>query len=276
MTRAAKRKRAAAGPVPPRVPRRGDLGFGALVVKPELMPCGPATNASWAWSLRRFARAMVWALPLYAVVYGLVTLGSFAGAGQPVYLTDERPLHLFGWLAAIWLGVMALVALTALLAATRSRRMAVAALMVGTAGVALTLPFAGLPGQTPVYPGDARLFVLFGATVYSLGWALMGWALSRSGVFTYGDGFLLMVAGPMLGTVGLLVETVQTIGALLTLAAGIGVVWRAGRLLPVGPRGIAAAAAAKAAADPVAADPVAAAPAAAAPAAAGQGSLAAP
>lgn len=246
MTRAAKRKRAAAGPVPPRVPRRGDLGFGALVVKPELMPCGPATNASWAWSLRRFARAMIWSLPLYAVVYGLVTLGSFEAAGQPVYLTDARPWHLLGWLAAIWLGVMALVALAALLAATRSRRIAVAALMVGTVGVALTLPFAGLPGQTPVYDGDARLFVLFGASVYSLGWVLMGWALLRSGVFTYGDGFLLMVAGPMLGTAGLLVGTVQTIGALLTFAAGIGVVWRAGRLLPVGARGLAAAAAAQA------------------------------
>jgi hypothetical protein len=190
---------------------------------------------------------MVWSLPAYAVVYGLVTLGNFDAAGQPVYLTDARPWHLLGWLAAIWLGELALVALAAMLAATRSRRIAVAALMVGTAGVALTLPFAGLPGQTPVFGGDARLFVLFGASVYSVGWILMGWALLESGVFSYGDGVLLMFAGPLLGPVGLLVQTVQTIGALLVLAASIGVVWRSGRLLPVGARGFVAVAAARAA-----------------------------
>lgn len=254
MTRAANRRRAGSGPVPPRVPRRGDLGLGALVVTPEVQPSGPATNASWAWNLRRFARAMIWSLPAYAVVYGLVTLGDFAAAGQPVYLTEARPWHLLGWLAAIWLGEMALLALAALLAATRSRRAAASALLVGTAGVALTLPFAGLPGQTPVFAGDARLFVLFGASVYAAGWMLMGRALLESGVFTYGDGVLLIFAGPLLGPVGLLVQTVQTVGALLVLAASIGVVWRSGRLLPVGDRGFVAVAAARAADGPAAVD----------------------
>jgi hypothetical protein len=210
------------------------------------MPCGPATNATWAWTLRRFARAAVWFLPGYAVFYGILTFGSFRGKGQPVYLTDARPWHLLGWVAAIWLGMMALVALTALLAATRTRKMALSALMVGAGGVVLTLPFAGLPGQTPVYGGNARLFVFFGMSVYSAGWMLMGWALLKSGVFSYGDGVLLLFAGPMLGPIGLLTDTAQTIGALLILIASVGVIWRSGRLLPVGAAGIAAAAAARA------------------------------
>jgi predicted branched-subunit amino acid permease len=107
------------------------------------------------------------------------------------------------------------------------------------------LPFAGLPGQTG-YGAGARWYVLAGATVYTAGWVLAGSAVALSGVLNFGDGVLLMFAAPLLGVVGLLVDPLQTIGAVLVFAAGIGIAVRAGRLLPVGRRGIAAAAAAQA------------------------------
>ncbi|HEX6969079.1 MAG TPA: hypothetical protein VF174_09755 [Micromonosporaceae bacterium] len=222
--------------VPPRRPRRGDLGLGALIVSPGPAAI-PATNASWAWAMRRLARAMLGALPLYAVVFGLVTLGPFdgdmAGRDLTAYLADGRWLHLIGWLGAVWLGLMAIAAITALLAATRSRRTAAAGLMLAVAATALTLPFSALPGDTEVGLVHARALVLAGAVVHSLAWVLAGVAVARSGLLAVGDGVVLVAAGPMLGIVGLLVGPLQTVGALLALAAGLGLLWRSGRALPV-------------------------------------------
>jgi hypothetical protein len=245
MFRATKRHRPA-GPVPPYTPRRGDLGLRALANLPEPIAAGPATSATWAWSLRRVGRWMVLGLPGYALVSGLVSLNTRQRGASGLYLPDGDPLYLVAWVGAAWIGLMALVALAALLAATRTRRAAVLALMASTAGLLAMLPFAGLTGKTTVYGNDARWYVLGGAAVYSVGWVLAGSAVARSGVLNYGDGVLLVLAAPLLGVVGLLVDPLQTIGAVLVFAAGIGIVVRAGRLLPVGRRGIAAAAAAQA------------------------------
>ncbi|HEX5540444.1 MAG TPA: hypothetical protein VFX60_02590 [Micromonospora sp.] len=217
--------------VPPRVPRRGDLGFGALIVSPEAVPT-PATNASWAWSLRRFARGMIIALPLYALFYGLVTLGRFDGAGLGPYLQGGRGWQLAGWLVSVWLGLVALAAIAALLAAARTRRAAVTGLLLGLAGTVLALPFAALPGQAAALGSAARTVVLVGVTVQTLAWLVIGWAVARSGVFNPGDGLVLMLAAPLLGIVGLLVGPLQTVGALLLFAAGLGMSRRAGRSLP--------------------------------------------
>lgn len=245
MFRATKRHRAA-GPVPPYAPRRGDLGLRALANVPEPTAVGPATSATWAWSLRRFGRWMVMGLPGYALAAGLVSLNTRQRGASGLYLPDGQPLRLVAWVGAAWIGLIALVALAALLAATRTRRAAALAIMASSAGLLAMLPFAGLPGKTTVYGHDSRWYVLAGATVYSVGWALAGSAVARSGVFSFGDGVLLMLAAPLLGVAGLLVDPLQTIGAVLVLAAGIGIVVRAGRLLPVGRRGIAAASAAQA------------------------------
>jgi hypothetical protein len=235
-----------AGPVRPYKRRRGDLGLWALATMPEPTAVGPATSATWAWSLRRFGRWMVLGLPGYALISGLVSLSTRHRGAAGLYLPDGPALHLVAWVGAAWIGLMALMALAALLAATRTRRAALLALMAGAAGLLAMLPFAGLPGQATVYGAAARWYVLAGATVYSVGWALAGSAVARSGVLNFGDGVLLMLAAPLLGVAGLLIDPLQTIGAVLVFAAGIGIVLRAGRLLPVGRRGIAAAAAAQA------------------------------
>lgn len=223
-------------PVPPRGPRRGDLGLGALILSAVPTP-PPATNASWAWSMRRLGRAMLGAVPLYAVVFGLVTLGPFhgedlRGRDLATYLAEGQWLRLTGWLGAVWLGLMAMAAITALLAATRSRRSAAAGLMLGVAAAALTLPFAALPEDARVGVVDARTLVLIGAAVHSAAWAVTGWAVARCRALAASDGVVLIVAAPMLGIAGLLVGPLQTVGALLALAAGLGIVWRAGRSLP--------------------------------------------
>jgi hypothetical protein len=153
-------------------------------------------------------------------------------AGDDPYPADGRPLYLLGWVAAIWLGLLALLALTGLLAAARSRRGAVAGLLVGIGGTVLMLPFAGLAGQTPVFGTTARTLVLVGATCYSAGWLLTGWAVARSGTFAIGDGAMLMIAAPLLGLGGALVGSLPTFGAIFVLIAGIGIGYRSGRLLP--------------------------------------------
>lgn len=212
--------------------RRTGGGFGVLPFVSEPGPGAPATDATWAWSIRRFARAAVWLLPAYAVLYGLVAMASDGGVGNDPYPADGRALYLVGWVAAVWLGLLALLALTGLLAATRCRRVALAGLLASIGGMVLMLPFAGLAEQTPVFGVTARGIVLFGATLYSVGWFLTGWSVARSGMFSYGDGTMLMIAAPLLGLGGALIGSLQTFGAIFVLVAGIGIGYRSGRLVP--------------------------------------------
>lgn len=208
----------------------GGAGFGLLPFVVERPPGLPATNATWAWTLRRFARHAVWLLPGYATLYGILSLTDADGADPANFLSDGRPLHLLGWVFAVWLGLLALMALAGLLVATRARRTAAAGLLVALGGTLLMLPFAALPQE--VSSTWATVLAVTGGVVYGAGWVLTGWALATSGVFSYVDGGLLMLAGPMLGVGGMFVRSLQTLGALFALVSGIGVAWRAGRLVP--------------------------------------------
>ena len=219
-------------PAGPLGARRTGGGFGVLPFVSEPGPAAPATNATWAWSVRRFARAAVWLLPAYAVLYGVVAMASDGGVGNDPYPAEGQPLYLVGWVAAVWLGLLALLALTGLLAATRCRRVAAAGLLVSLAGMVLMLPFAGLAEQTPVFGTTARSLVLVGAFCYSTGWFLTGWSVARSGMFSYGDGVMLMIAAPLLGLGGALIGSLQTFGAIFVLISGIGIGYRSGRLVP--------------------------------------------
>ncbi|MEU9742102.1 hypothetical protein AB0E12_23245 [Micromonospora chersina] len=219
-------------PAGPLGTRRTGGGFGVLPFVSEPGPAAPATDASWAWSVRRFARAAVWLLPAYAVLYGLVAMASDGGVGNDPYPADGQPVYLIGWVAAVWLGLLALLALTGLLAASRCRRIALVGLLASIGGMVLMLPFAGLEEQAPVFGTTARTIVLVGATFYSLGWFLTGWSVARSGMFSYGDGIMLMIAAPLLGLGGALIGSLQTFGAIFVLISGIGIGYRSGRLVP--------------------------------------------
>jgi hypothetical protein len=233
MTKAAKHTRPAGSTersAPLTVVSRTDVVAAAAAPRRSLL--GPVTDATWAWSIRRFARVLMWTLPAYAFLYGAVTLGRWDGSAPMPYLENGRIFHLLGWVVAMWLGVVALVALAGLLAAARSRWAAAIGLMVTLTGVVLWLPFAALPRDTSVYGLDAHILALAGGAVYSAGWVLVGWAVMQSWLFSKTDGLMLMVAGPMVGIAGLLVGPLQTVGAIFTLAAGIGMSWTAGRLMP--------------------------------------------
>ncbi|MFV2011242.1 MULTISPECIES: hypothetical protein [unclassified Micromonospora] len=219
------------GPV--RVVSRSDAGVAVVAAAaPENTPAGPATNAAWAWSIRRFSRFAIWALPLYAIAFGIGSLSGLRGGGPAPDLVDGRPAYLASWVIASWLGLVTLVAIAGIHAAARSRGTAVSALLVGLAGTASTVPFVGLPDGTTVYGTSARSIALVGAALYSFGWLLAGAAVLRSELFNRLDGWLLIVASPLLGFVGLLSGPLQTVGAVLTLTAGIGLAWSAGRMVP--------------------------------------------
>jgi hypothetical protein len=217
---------------PVKVVSRTDAGIAVLAVESVERPTGPVTNATWAYTLRRFARALVWALPISAAVSGAATIGSLQTGGPTPYLTSNEPLRLVLWVGGVWLGLIAMLALTGLLAAARSRVSAVTGLLLGMLGSLVMLMFIAVPPQTPVYGVDARYLALGGGAVYSIGWLFFGWSILRSRLFSRGDGLLLMLAGPLLGAGGVWLAPLHTLGALLTLAAGIGIAWTSGRLVP--------------------------------------------
>jgi Amt family ammonium transporter len=184
----------------------------------------PVREAVWIWSVRRYARLALWALPTAALLDGWLTLGVETPPGPlPVALTA-------GWLSAV-----AMIALTGLLAGTRCRRAALAGLLTALAGTVLTLPFAALPPgvppaglASPALPAVAAA----GAAVTGAGWLLLGWAVFRSRLVNPADGVLLMLAAVAQAAGGYARQPLPTVGALLLLAAGTGLAWTGARLIP--------------------------------------------
>jgi Amt family ammonium transporter len=172
----------------------------------------PAPDAIWAGTVRRLARTGLWALPVSAVAQGWASL---AGHGTAAWLVA---------LAGTWTGLLALVAVTGLLAGTQARRLGVAGLLIGLAGGVLLVAGAG-PGADPV---DAALV---GSAVYGTGWLLSGLAVLRSRLLNPADGILLMLAATVVAAGRYAVDPLPTVGALLMLAAGMGIAWCGARLL---------------------------------------------
>ncbi|UQU62949.1 hypothetical protein COUCH_28500 [Couchioplanes caeruleus] len=186
----------------------------------------PVREAVWIWSVRRYARNALWALPAGAALYGWSTLGI---ATPPGPLVVE--------VAAGWLCTVAMVALAGLLAGSRTRRTAVAGLLVGLAGAALWLPLTALPTATGVEPvgvpaGQLRTASMVAAAVVGAGWLLLGWAVLRSRLVNPADGVLLILAAVSIGAGSYAVRPLPTVGALLLLAAGMGLAWTGSRLIP--------------------------------------------
>ena len=162
----------------------------------------PVREAVWVWSVRRYARLALWALPAAAMLGGWLTLG-----------VETAPGPLAVGLTADWLATIAMVALTALLAGTRARRTAIGGLLTGLAGTLLSLPLAALPPDTlaagaPLTVDQLRVAAIVAAGTTGAGWLLLGWAVFRSKLVNPADGVLLM------------------------LAAGTGLAWTGSRLIP--------------------------------------------
>ena len=186
----------------------------------------PVREAVWIWSVRRYARVALWALPLGALLYGWHTLG-----------VPTPPGALVVNLAAAWLSTIAMVALAGLLAGSRSRRSAVAGLLIGLAGTVLLMPLAALPPGTapdgsPLAAAQTHQVAVVAAAVAGTGWLLLGWAVFRCGLVNPADGVLLMLAAVTIGAGSFAARPLPTVGALLLLAAGMGIAWTGGRLIP--------------------------------------------
>jgi hypothetical protein len=186
----------------------------------------PVREAVWIWSIRRYARAALWALPLSALLYGWSTVGVAIPPGPLVIR-----------LAAVWLSTIAMIALAGLLAGSRTSRFALAGLLVGLAGPALLLPVAALPtgiapDGSPLTADQVHTVALIAAAVTGAGWLLLGWAVLRSKLVNPADGILLMLAAVSIGAGAYAVKPLPTVGALLLLAAGMGLAWTGSRLIP--------------------------------------------
>lgn len=197
---------------------------GARSVDPDHLL--PVREAVWIWSVRRYARVALWALPLAAVLYGWATLGVHI---PPGLLLVE--------LVAGWLSTVSMIALAALLAGSRTRRVAVAGLLTGLAGSTLLLPLAALPAGvaaegSPVPAGHLPTVALVASAVTGAGWLLLGWAVFRSKLVNPADGVLLMLAAVSIGAGSYAIKPLPTVGALVLLAAGMGLAWTGGRLIP--------------------------------------------
>ncbi len=182
----------------------------------------PVREAVWIWSVRRFARVALWGLPAAALAYGWTTLQG-----------TDRLADLIAMDIAAWLGLVAMVAVTALLSGSRGRRPAVAGLLLGLAGTVMLLPMVALR-SVPEVAADPRVagFGVAAAAVTGAGWLLIGWAVLRSGMLNPADGVLLILAAVSVGAGTFAVDPLPTVGALLLLAAGMGLAWTGSRLIP--------------------------------------------
>ncbi|GIE35962.1 hypothetical protein Ait01nite_090070 [Actinoplanes italicus] len=186
----------------------------------------PVRDAIWIWSVRRYARLALWALPASAVLYGWLTLGAHGLPG---------PLGI-GLLAG-WLALIALIALAGLLAGSRTRRCALAGLLVTLAGAVLLVGMTGLSEDTvlanaPLAAGHIDDLYTGAVVISASGLLLLGWAVFRSKLVNPADGVLLMLAALAIGAGTTMAQPVPTVGALLLLAAGMGLAWTGGRLVP--------------------------------------------
>jgi hypothetical protein len=186
----------------------------------------PVRDAIWIWSVRRYARLALWALPASAVLYGWLTLG-----------VQGPPGPLVVGLLAGWLAVIAVIALAGLLAGSRTRRCALAGLLVTLAGGTMLVPLAGLPedavvASAPLAAGHVTDLFAAAVVISAAGLLLLGWAVFRSQLVNPADGMLLMLAALAMGAGTTTAQPVPTVGALLLLAAGMGLAWTGGRLVP--------------------------------------------
>jgi hypothetical protein len=155
----------------------------------------------WARLTRLLGRATVWSVPGYAIAV-------VAGAGRTGTAVT---------LAAV-LAPLALLSVAGLLAGGRGGWLAAAGAGTGIAGGIVLLAATG----TVFVPHHARPGGLAGAVLLAGGWLLLGLAVLYSRSSGAGDGVLLALSAVPLAVGGSSLDAWPRLGALLLLAAGIG------------------------------------------------------
>jgi len=192
-------------------------------------------------------RLGVLAIPVYGLLVFLSTLSH-----QPDYRTDFHAYaeyvttssflvsHLVGSIVGTTIGLVGVLALGVVLAATAERRLALRGLVLSVAGMAFIMTLFGaatfaqpaigrayLAGQqtavainSDLYGAPAVVVGLTGGLLYSAGSALLGVALWRAGRLPRWTGALYAVAVPLISIIGLVVGVAQPIGAVLIIISG--------------------------------------------------------
>ena len=210
-----------------------------------------------ARDLDRYARAGLWALPVWAALLGASTL-----THQPSYATDfpayaryitTTPFlvsHLGGSILGAAIGLLGLIALFALLVGGRSARLALAGLVTSVLATVLTTSVFGvaafaqpaigrayLAGQadlavainSDVYGPPLFATALPGLALFALGIVLFGVAVARSGWLPRWAGIGLAVGGVLFAIVGFLFGPIQPIGAAVMVPSTAWIAFTAGR-----------------------------------------------
>jgi hypothetical protein len=86
--------------------------------------------------------------------------------------------------------------------------------------------------SAPLAAGHIDDLYAAAVVISASGLLLLGWAVFRSKLVNPADGVLLMLAAIAIGAGTTLAQPVPTVGALLLLAAGMGLAWTGGRLVP--------------------------------------------
>jgi hypothetical protein len=229
--------------------------LAVVFAQPQRRPESPPVDPAWLRYVRPMARVAIWLVPVYALCHlwwslqerpdPLADPVAWAERVASASYQQSRMLAGFG---SLTLGLVAMVVLVALLAGMRGRWTAVAGLLTGLAATAMLLPQVGLwtitaaaiadtvPGAVPAarlyaqMTDDASPVLAIGVSLFTAAWLLLGLAVWRSGVLNRADGILLMMGGLLVGVAELLAPVVVPLGALLLVAAGLGIAWTAGRV----------------------------------------------
>jgi hypothetical protein len=192
-------------------------------------------------------RLGVLAVPVYGLLVLLSTLShqpdpgsDFRAYAEYVTTTGFLVSHLAGSILGTTIGLLGVLALVAVLAATGVRRLALRGLVLSVGGMALIMTLFGaaafaqpaigrayLAGQQAAVAVNSDLYgapaVAVGATgglLYSAGAVLVGVALWRAGTLPRWAGVLYAVAVPLIAVVGLAVGVAQPVGAVLLIVGG--------------------------------------------------------
>ena len=197
----------------------------------------------------RWARAGLWALPLY----GALTLWA-SRTSQPDYKADfpayaqyiSRPAflweHLVGSIGGTALALLGLTALFAVLATGNARRWALAGFVTSMVGNAFMLTLFGvaafaspaigrayLDGQpgiaelnNDIYSTPLYVTAVLGVLLYGAGMILSAIASWRARVFPRWTAALYAITAPLIGLIGLLIGEVRTAGAVLLIVSTLG------------------------------------------------------
>ncbi len=212
------------------------------------------------WTLRayRIGRIGLFAIPLLAVVAVLGMRSTQAFSTDPAAYAHflahrwSSPMSIALTTATGVLAIISLASLTLLLLHTRVRWLAIAGFVLGTAGAimmmieigAVVVRAQGLAkpildwrlGQAAItasaHGTTAALLVFGGAALLTLGWMLLGLAILCTYGLNRGDGGLLIVAAPLVFIGGFFLHVLPTMGAFLLGAAGLGILFTAGRIAP--------------------------------------------